>query len=328
MTTAAAHSDTNIKTFAAVASEARVEALSIIDSPIVVCYGEDNIADVLHRMIKQHILAVPVMNKVTQQWVNFIDLWDITRYIIKHFGRAHSDDKQAEVEEEEANFRQRTVGELLQKQSISPQNKFLPVLATSSVLTVCQILARNDVRRIPVLQTNDNANIIDIITESQVVRWLHKNIPFFELKSRKFVSQCAGLLKPVISTTYEATTMDAMELMVTDNISGVAVVNADGQLSDDLSIHDLQLIGIDCAMLWRLNENVRQFIDQLDIHHQQQYGRPRTLTYVTTTATIAQVIDLLIVNKTHRCYIVDDETNKHTIGLCGITDVIRQMMEE
>jgi len=129
---------------------------------------------------------------------------------------------------------------------------------------------------------------------------------------------------PVLSVTEESTAIDAFNLMVEKNITGLAVVDEKEALKGNLSLRDMKLISYDARLFWRLQQTVKNFIIKLRAEWATKHGRPRTLVTVTESNTIGDVIRLLSENKIHRVYIVDSD--KKAIGVITLKDILLEII--
>jgi len=114
--------------------------------------------------------------------------------------------------------------------------------------------------------------------------------------------------------------------MVKKDISGVAVVDDDGRLIDHISVRDLKLIGVDSGMFWRLQQSVRTFTHALYKDFVKGRHHVRSIVYVTSAATIEDVLNSLVKYKVHRVYIVDSDQDRRLVGVCSHDDIIHQII--
>jgi len=117
--------------------------------------------------------------------------------------------------------------------------------------------------------------------------------------------------------------IDAFQLMIKHNVSGVAVVGQTGHLINHMSIRDLKLIGAEADMFWRLYDSVLDFTQFIDGEDSRKNKRTRNVAYVTPDATIASALHMLVQNRFHRVYIVDNDNNRQPIGVCSLSDLIK-----
>jgi CBS domain-containing protein len=296
------------------------------DTPIFVCYRTDKLVDVWKGLLKHNFLSCPVVLKEESKYFGFVDMVDIVKYLIAHFGPSNILGKEKDfwdLVEEEKTFATKTVNDVM-TYPLSTRNPFHPVREGYSALAVVEALAKEEsLHRVPVV--DNNRQMFNLVTQSQVIDFLHKNITRLGDKAFMPVGEIKGVLKPVISVKEESLAIDAFNLMVEKNISGIAVVDENGALKGNLSLRDIKLISYDARLFWRLQQSVKNFIAKLRTEWQSKHGRPRKLKKVKATATLQEVIKTLAENKIHRVYIWDPVTKKAE-GVISLKDVLSEII--
>jgi CBS domain-containing protein len=293
--------------------------------PLVTCCAEDKVVDIFRRMIKHNIFAVPVISETNRQWSGFIDMWDITRYVLDHFDTQRLGIEQSfwDLLNQEYKFQDKSVHELM-RHPMHTDKQWHHVSSNYSLFTVCEAMVQERARCIPVLQSKQLRNLVNLITQSQVIHWLDHHIELIGAKAAKQLSQCPEMFKSVISVPNSDTAWSAFDLMGRMNISGVAVVNETGQLVENISVRDIKVISSDGSTFWRMQHSILQFTHKLDTDYTHKHQRPRQVVYVTPTATLQEVIHWLVLFHVHRVYIVDNHVDRKPIGVCSVRGVLQQ----
>jgi len=91
--------------------------------------------------------------------------------------------------------------------------------------------------------------------------------------------------KEVISIEEDAIAIDAFNLMVEQNISGVAIVDQTGKLKGALSLRDIKLISYDARLFWRLKQTIKNFLIKLKNEWETRHARPHRVVSVSRNAT-------------------------------------------
>jgi len=227
--------------------------------------------------------------------------------------------------DEEFSFQETTVEDLL-KEPLRPRNEFHPLTRDYAAFSVLEVMANERVRRVPILDSYASRKLVNLITHSQVIHWLEGHFDLIGPKCRKRIGDCPEMFKTVTTVENKDTVIEAFELMVNKNISGVAVVDDDGRLINHISVRDLKLIGVDSGMFWRLQQSVRTFTHHLYTDYVRKYRHVRQIAYVTPEATIGEVIQCLIKHSFHRLYIVSSHEQRQPVGVCSLHDIIRQIL--
>jgi len=154
------------------------------------------------------------------------------------------------------------------------------------------------------------------VTQSQVVRWLHRHLRQLGGKKKKPVSTCNNFFKPVISVSPDTKAIDAFEKMIENKVQGVAVLDETGKLVGNLSLRDLKAIGPDASRFWRLQQSVKHFLEKVYHENARATGeRHRHALFVLPEATLEEVIWAFKQHGVHRLYICQDRQERKPIGV-------------
>jgi len=296
-------------------------------TPIFVAERHDKIVDVFKGMIDKNILSVPVLLRDERRYFGFLDMADIVRYIVHHFGTgAHRDQDFWELVKEEEKFRDKTVNDLM-TYPVKWRNPFHPVVRGYSAMSVVEPLAREpDLHRVPIID-RETRQMYNLVTASQVVRWAHRNIHTLGTVKDKPIHQFSSMvIKPVVTVTESQRAIDAFQKMIDENIYGVAVVNDDGRLTGALSLRDIKLIQHDARFFWRLNQTVHNFLVKLRHEYTEKHKRPHRVVFALPDHSMREVISELAEERIQRVFIVNDRTEKKPIGVVSIKDVLLEIL--
>jgi len=302
----------------------KVESLTPSDNKIFVCQRTDKIADVWKGLIKHNFLSVPVLQKTGKKYYGFVDLADIVAFFVEHFG----DKKLGETEDfwamvdAEQQFQKLTVNDVM-KYPLNKRNQFHPVPRGFSLWTAVELLAREEgLHRVPVIDSN--WKLVNMITQSQLIRHLNEHIDDIADKKNKPLHLISSLQKPVISIHENEITMNAFKKMNELGLPAIAVVNNEGHLVGNISIRDLKGISGDARLFWRLYQTVKNFLHKIREEYQQQHGRPRTVVTVTPEESLENAIKKLAEHNIHRVYMVNSE--KKPVGVCSLKDILLEIV--
>jgi len=123
----------------------------------------------------------------------------------------------------------------------------------------------------------------------------------------------------------DAIAIDAFKMMMDKDVSGLAVVDAEGKLTGNISMNDLKAVNTDGRMFWRLYQTVKNFLLKIRKENNEKDGeRPHRMVVVKERETIEAVIRKLADNKVHRIYIVDERHKP--IGVISLKDVLLEII--
>lgn len=301
--------------------------------PILVCSRQDKIVEVFKGMIARNIYAVPVMlhdkghPEELHRYYGMISLYEIVKYIVNHF---KDTDKMTEEKdfnklfEEEKEFAEQTVGDLM-IHPLSLKNPYHPIIAGFSAFAVMETLGREKgAHRVAIINNRVDRKISNLVTESQVIRWLHNSIDALGDRANKHISECldGNMIREVVNVSETSNAIDAFDLMIQHGIQGVAIISEEGKLKGNLSLKDLKVIHADATFFWRLNQDIKNFVAKLRKEYTLKHGRPRASIYILPQATIRDVVEQFVKHNIHRVYVCDSHTNRKPIGVVTAQDII------
>jgi len=284
------------------------------------------VTDVWKGLVAHNFLSVPVLQKTKSKYYGFVDMYDIVKFVVDFFGETDklrdSEDwiKLVETSEE---FNKKTVNDIM-KYPLSKRNPFFPIHSGYSLLNAVEALAKEKgLHRIPIIDAD--RKLITVITQSQIIEILYKNLDIIGEKRNKPVGQTDKYLEDVFTIHEEATALDAFKMMVDKNVSGLAVIDKDGKLTANISTKDLKAMSTDARLFWRLYQTVHNFLLKIRKENNEMGGdRPRTIVTTKAQETLETVIKKLYEHKIHRIYIVDD--HKKPVGVISLKDVLAELI--
>jgi CBS domain-containing protein len=161
--------------------------------------------------------------------------------------------------------------------------------------------------------------IINYISQSEVVRLLKEKDAFAHIAS-KTIEELNLCNKPLISVKEGDRVIEAFKLMVTNNVSGVAVINDKQQLVGQISSSDIKCISLTGEMVPRLYETYHHYRKILI----QKYKAPEITITVPLKANLSEVLETIINNRLHRVFIVGNDN--HAAGVISLTDILKLLV--
>jgi len=292
------------------------------DNKIFICQRTDKVVDVWKGLIKHNFLSVPVLQKTKSKYYGFVDIADIVLFFVEHFG-----DTLGQTEEdywkkvaEEQYFQERLVRDVM-KYPLTRRNPFHPVIRGYSLFYAIEALAREPaLHRVPIL--DESQRLVGLITQSQVIQFLFKNLGMLgEKKNKPLSAMTSTYSKEVFSIGYKERAIDAFRMMVTKGVSGLAVLDDNGVLVNSISVRDLKTIGADARLFWRLYQTVNNFLAK---EKKEFTDKPRHPIFATPQDTLEDVIKLLATKQIHRLFVVDG--NHKPIGIISLKDVLLEII--
>jgi CBS domain-containing protein len=275
-------------------------------------------------LIRHNFLSLPIVGKNGWKYLGFLDVMDIVKYIISAFGQVRDMKKEQDfwsLINSETKIRDATVKDALASVH-HLRHKWYEVSTGYSLWLAMEIMAREGVHRIAIVDRMTR-RVVSIITQSQLIAFLHKNMDHLGPLKDKPVSVIGGEKENVLMVKKQEMALHAFELMSTHNVSAVAVVDEGNRIVDNLSIKDIKrMFDAGGVLFWSLYYSVDQYLIRV---RKETPGRPDHPITVTMTDTLQTVVSLMVTHKIHRIYVVDKDHNI-PIGVISMRDILMQVV--
>jgi len=311
-----------------------VEQLTLKDLPkkdkIITIDPSESIPEVFAKIFANRITSAPVVDKKNHnQLIGSISLIDVVFFTInvcqtsqelaKYFGLPPENKAPDFVDFEniknfltpDANIQQSTIADSAQFITNYSHQNLLQVLRPDSTFRDVVNVLRSAHR----VAIGDD-QIVNYVSQSEVVKLLKERGAYNALSSKTIEELQLGS-KNVLSIKDTQKVIEAFKLIVTHKVTGVAVVDDNGQLQGQISISDIRNITTSGEMLPRLYETYHPYRKILV----EKYNAPPKMITVPTGVTLSQVIDTIVTNSLHRVFVVDKDN--HLISVITLTDLLK-----
>jgi len=284
----------------------------------VVCSNNDKLIDVLQKLVVEGFLALPVLSSHDNRVIGFIDLLDIVWYTLWSFGawREEQSKEGAQVAESKERFseylslerfRNALISDVMGRPGFGTRNLPLNVYRGFSLLHPVEIMARLSAHRIAI--TNAERKVTGILTQSMVISLLDQHLDRLgSLCSHTVTEMLPGLSDELCAINETDMALSAFKMMVQHNVNGLAVVNANGELVDTISVRDLRGIGVTADRWTDLWRSVKEFKAICRQNFPQQ--TPAQPIFVTKDSTMEQVIKAMDDGNIHRIFVCEVRNEK------------------
>jgi len=313
----------DVSPFALLLTNTKVETIWTRESKIFFAMRNDTVKDVFKGLIQHNFSSCPVLQKTKSKWYGFLDIANIVKFIVQHFGEstlAEHTNVNALLEETE-NFKELQVGDLM-KNPMGILTPYHPIYMGYSLYAAYEVMARSNLHRIAVVDSK--RMLVSVITQSQLVEFTYRNISLLGPKRSKLVKDMPYNLHEVYHVKPNDVALKAFSLMSEKSVSGIAVLDDHGMLVDQISMRDLKAMAPDGRLFWRLYKPVKDYIDNVNRSRTDAHAleRPNTVVTVTPEDTLETVLGLLVTHRIHRVYIVESATKKKPLGLITLRDIM------
>ncbi|GAM19569.1 hypothetical protein SAMD00019534_027440 [Acytostelium subglobosum LB1] len=272
---------------------------------IVVSHRDESLQSIFDKLLKNKILSCPVL-KQGGLFYGMVDLLDIIKFIVDETGKKHFKKATSFFEVEE--FKNVNVGQLMEY-PYGKSIKYQKLSPSTSLFTAFESLAKQSINRIAVV--DDREEVVDIITEFDLIHWVYDNVEKLGSRRSRKVSQINAANQYVMSVLEDEQVIDAFKLIKIMGVGGVAVIQENGTLVGNLSARDIKKIGNAGENWKRLFSPVFEFIDR----------EPITCSL---DDTLEDILEIFVNKSVHRVYIVDEMFK--TIGVVTLRDIIGELM--
>jgi CBS domain-containing protein len=270
--------------------------------------------DVFTKLIDNNILCVPVYEG--KEFQGFIDILDIVAALCPQI---HTDSNTPTLQEQWETWHTLSKLSSLPCSSAinaSGRNPKLEMLAETPLQQVIDMFSIEDVHRVGIMDSE--GHIMAILTQFQVLRFLLQHGLVTEMGNLAVMplEQLRLGYRDVYTVHENTRSLEAFNLIIEKKISGVGIVNDEGNLVGNISASDLKDIGYNYMLFGKLFISVSEFMKQKLAGNQL----PSPLVVYPKT-TMKEVLDMFVANRVHRLYVCEEGTSK-ILGVVTPLDII------
>lgn len=291
---------------------------------VITAHRLDTLPTVCQMLNDHNILSIPILNQM-DSFFGFIEQKDIIRHVVSVLFPVE-DNPWTHIEKffTSANmFKNTFVYEAMQHpvSLISPNHI---ISQGHSLYVAWEILAKEKTHRVPIIDSD--RRIVDIITQSMLIDFLWQNIEKIGTAAQINVRDIVGA-EDVLTVRDTEKAYVAFRNMIQYKVAGLAVVDQDGKLVNNISLRDFRGAHTDAKSFWRLWSNVIEFKNQMlaDYPPPVAITKPLCLDF---TGTLYHVVEVMALNHVHRVYIVQDMVPMKVITQTDVLNTILSIQME
>jgi predicted transcriptional regulator len=276
-----------------------VASIARRDSELITLHPEETVEDSLKKLSYHAISSAPVFDPNRQQIIGYLSVLDLCVWVVRAFAQASGDKYNWEVVEKEFHT---PVRDLLDF-GIDP---IWPVSEESSLSSLISTCFRWRVHRAPVLSQR---KIVGHVSQSDVVNFLADHLKEIEPLANKRLGELGLNSGPVLSINEATPLIRGFSNLMETKFSGLAVIDAEGKLVNNLSAADLA--GITRDTFWKLEKPVKNLFEE----------RQKLVPLCCKPDTkFGEILKMLSDCKVHRVYVVDE--NSHPLNVITLTSIM------
>jgi len=283
--------------------------------------GDASIAEGFQTLISNNILSVPLYDEKAHAYIGSLSMLDVVLHALDSLNDTEIDSVSFainSISDKEA-FRHSKAKDVAGKARQTP-----PIITNSNATIdeVVELMVRTKAHH--VLGLNDKGELSNVITQSRIVEsvsMLFGIDPVLTALGEKTVQELNMGLREVLHIKESAKASDAFRLLADNHVSGVAVVK-DGSktLIGNISVRDLRVIKGNASFLRLLALPVGEFIEAV---RSESIG-PKSVVSCGVHDTYRAVMERIVSNKVHRCYVVDN--NNELLGVVSLWDLLSKLV--
>jgi len=286
----------------------RVKVKDLVDDrKIATVLHNQKVSVAFEKLIEERILSLPVYLG-RGKYGSSVDIIDIVHYVLNA-----ASDEDVRAGRLDGVLNAKTCEEIA---NISGRNAFLPVEQEMPLARAIELMSKKkkNAHRISVIDAG--GELLHILTQSQVLRFLYQNLDQFPDIKNKSVADLHLVKRDVLTVTPNDQVKSAFEKMLTNHVSALAIVNEEGKPIGNFSATDLKLIGMDGDLFAKMLGTVGEFKQHIPVD-----GVVAQLISVTMDTPLDKVIQQFVVARVHRVYIIDPET-QNLQGIISLGDLL------
>ncbi|EFA82980.1 hypothetical protein PPL_03758 [Heterostelium album PN500] len=269
---------------------------------IVVTHKDESLHSIFNKLLNNNILSCPVL-KQGELFYGMIDLLDILKFIVDEVGKSNVD--KLKNDQQIINRHLKKITSLFDLEEF----KTTKLSPGTTMFSAFEVLSKQGINRIAVVDDRDE--IIDIITEFDLIHWVYENCDRLGSRRYRKVGDMSAANQYVMSVLEDEQVIDAFKLIKIMGVGGVAVIKEDGTLVGNLSSRDIKKIGKNGENWKRMFQPVFEFIDR----------EPITCS---VESSLEDILEIFVSKSVHRVYIVDNMFK--TQGVITLRDLIGELM--
>ncbi|ANB15821.1 Sds24p [Sugiyamaella lignohabitans] len=302
------------------------EKLIVVDSTA-------SVEQAFETLDEHDLTSVPIRdgNTITHTF----DYADLNAYLLLVLGHIEPIDRTPDVEQKVVNARAGKEVPVKFVSQLGIKDPYVVIPSNSTLSTVVEILG-NGVHRIAVSDPATPSDIIGIVSQRRLIRYIWENGRLFKSLEPLFQKPLSELhvgSTNVLSINGEEPVIHALQKMHNEGVSSLAVVDNNKNLLGNISIVDVRLL-TKYSQSPLLRSSCKQFLNVILSKRGLQDGKDSfPVFYVTQSSTLGRTLAKMVATRAHRLWIVQPSnpsstdspgavTEGHLTGVVSLTDIL------
>jgi CBS domain-containing protein len=283
-----------------------------------------SLPSVMELLEKYDIRGIPVVNSTNDdKLLGIVDMIDIVTFVVR-FAEESLGVPTKRTFEWFSEQLQQTGQTIFHIAGLSHKSACIPVLPGTSLFDIIQIMVTCGVQRVPVV--NSANKLENFVTQSAFIDYFAENLVSFGKFADCTLSELGFKPKEVLSVKETATAIDAFKMMSANKITGVPILDAEGEIITNISSKELLHLLHDPTFFDKLQLPAERFVSDLKSKtflHKSETMYPKICCKFSDK--FVAVLNKLAATKIHRIYVVD--ANSHPVGVISLDDIVSKVFE-
>jgi len=280
----------------------------------------DKLPQALNVLMKNNIYSAPVWNETQKRFIGFVDLVDIVKFIAElfdhssHFKKGAMRDEAGIFQIEAKKKRYENVS-LENLEDISNSNPLQTIPHDATLLQALNEFHKTNAQRLFLSKSSTISHedqITNILTQSAVVAFLHKNIDSLGSITESNVKSLGLPDKNMFFAEETDDVLKAFTLMSKHKVNSIPILTRQGGFLNMLSVKDVSFL--QKSTFEELYKTCKDFLGE----------RLKQPKFCSPETTIREIIIKMDTYKIHRIVVI--EASK-AIGLISLGDLLNILME-
>jgi CBS domain-containing protein len=283
---------------------------------IVQVLAKETLKSTMEKLVENKVSSLPIYSPPKHKFVGFIDYLDLLTHVQRELTAVELNSNKKTLVDTLADPKfEHTSVEMVAGKSKHP-HPYLPVDQNAPLVRAIEIMLKNRVARVPVIDSD--GNLLTILTESGIVQFLRRNLHQIKEAHQTVASLrlTNTAVQPVLPTDKA---QKAFSIMHELGLMSLPVVAEDNVLVGNISASDLKVIGSEASLLVTLELPIQLFLKLTS-----DKGGQRPPIHVRETDTLQHVITTFVDSRVHNIWVVED--NMHLKGVIGLRDVLLALL--
>jgi CBS domain-containing protein len=237
-----------------------VDSLPTPKGRAIVIDSQSSLLQGFETLVDNNILSAPVYDASKNKYIGFLDVRDLVSFVVFLVDEQKVSDTKTlkDIITHGIKMFKTPTTDGVTISYLSRRNKFIPVQEEATLWTAAQIIARQSVHRVPVV--NKEGKVVNIISQSSLLGFLNDHLTELKEETDKTIGELRIGSRPVTSVNKDAAVIEAFRLMDRHRRSGVALVDNSGRLVGTTTGKDL---GVRFNSTVPLKASINKFMRQL-----------------------------------------------------------------